>query len=77
MMLPALILYGTEHCHLCELAEGIVATFDCSYEVVDIAEDDLLLQRYGTSIPVVVRSDTHASLHWPFTAEELCCLLVG
>jgi len=66
-------LYSTEHCHLCELAEDILVTQLSgdlhSVEVADIAEDDLLLARYGVRIPVLLNEQTKAELSWPFDAH--------
>ncbi|MCJ8338587.1 MAG: glutaredoxin family protein [Pseudomonadales bacterium] len=65
-------LFSTEHCHLCELAEDIlVSQLDSqlhSVAVADVAEDDLLLARYGVRIPVLLNEKTKAELSWPFDA---------
>ena len=65
-------LFSTEHCHLCELAEDIlVSQLDSqlhSVAVADIAEDDLLLARYGERIPVLLNEQPKAELSWPFDA---------
>ncbi len=69
------ILYSTEHCHLCELAEELlVHQLDSqlhNVDVEDIAEDDLLLARYGIRIPVLLNMHTKAELQWPFGAQIL------
>lgn len=69
-MLP-LILYGTSCCHLCEDAEAILREAGIAAQHVDIAEDDALLERYGTRIPVLRRADSGAELGWPFDAAAL------
>ncbi|MDH2916751.1 MAG: glutaredoxin family protein [Gallionella sp.] len=61
-----LVLYGTTFCHLCEQAEAVLQTVGVEAEHIDITEDDDLLERYGTRIPVVKREDTCAELGWPF-----------
>ncbi len=61
-----LLLYGTEFCHLCEQAEAVLHAAGVSVDHVDIAEDDALLEKYGTRIPVVLREDNGAELGWPF-----------
>jgi len=61
-----LILYGTECCHLCEEAESILARADLSWHGIEIADEDALLERYGTRIPVLRRNDNNAELDWPF-----------
>lgn len=61
-----LVLYGTTFCHLCEQAEAILQAVGVEAEHIDIAEDDALLETYGTRIPVLKREDTGAELGWPF-----------
>ena len=70
-MTPALRLYGTAACHLCERAEALLYAANVTAETVDIAADDDLLARYGTRIPVLQRLDTSAELGWPFDAAML------
>ncbi len=64
------MLYGTAGCHLCELAESEIfsALEPGSYtlEHVDIASDAMLMERYGTRIPVLLIGQT--ALNWPFDA---------
>ncbi|GAB5414072.1 MAG: glutaredoxin family protein [Congregibacter sp.] len=69
-----LILYSTEGCHLCELAEALIRQAEAGgqplrWSVVDIADDDALFSRYGWHIPVLKAGD--AELRWPFDAEGL------
>ena len=70
-----LILYGTLGCHLCEVAEQILATeLDLNampVELVDIADHDHLVERYGIRIPVLLEPNSGAELGWPFDAEQL------
>lgn len=40
-------------------------------EHIDIAENDDLLERYGTRIPVVSRQDNGTELAWPFDETAL------
>ncbi len=61
-------LYGTEYCHLCEEAAAVLSEAGIAAEHIDIAEDDELLEMYGTRIPVLKRGDTGAELGWPFDA---------
>ena len=44
-------------------------------ELVDIAESDLLFERYGLLIPVLRRCDTGAEMGWPFEAEQVVAFL--
>ncbi len=66
-----LVLYSTSHCHLCEQAEALLAQLGIEAEHVDIVDDDALLERYGTRIPVVQRADTGAEIGWPFDLAAL------
>lgn len=69
------VLYTTVGCHLCELAEHLLLPLveqgQIRCELIDIAEDDQLLDRYGERIPVLLRPDNHQELGWPFTAQQL------
>lgn len=71
MQQTAFILYGSEGCHLCELAEQIVFGFvdKSDVELVDIVDSDELVTLYGTSIPVVERRADGSKLYWPFDAN--------
>lgn len=64
-------LYGTTFCHLCEEAEAVLHETGIAAEHIDIAEDDELLEKYGTRIPVLQRLDTGAELGWPFDAAAV------
>jgi len=66
-----LVLYGTTYCHLCEQAEAVLQAVGVEAEHIDIAEDDVLLEKYGVRIPVVKREDTGAELGWPFDAAAV------
>lgn len=68
-------LFGTSACHLCELAcemllqqQAIVGGF--TFEEVDIAASDELIERYGVRIPVLQHPDQQ-ELGWPFTEHQL------
>ena len=68
-------LYGTEFCHLCEEAEAILKQAGVAAVHIDIAEDDELLKKYGTRIPVLQRADNDAELGWPFDAVTVAQFL--
>jgi len=74
-----LLLYGTVGCTLCEqareMAEVEVARAAFIIEDVDIADDDAMLERYATRIPVVRRADRSVELDWPFDHHGLRMLL--
>jgi glutaredoxin len=68
-------LYGTAGCHLCEQAKELVWPLVLQYQFrlieIDIADNDDLIERFGTLIPVLTAYPTHRELRWPFTAEEI------
>ena len=76
-----LSFFHTSHCHLCEQAEAllIVSLDPARFEVyaIDIADDDRLLERYGTRIPVLRRESDGAELGWPFGPEDLAGFLAA
>ncbi len=68
-----LILYYTEHCHLCDEAEKLLLTAGLGkvYEKTEIADKPELLERYEIYIPVLKRRDNEKELFWPFDATAL------
>ncbi len=84
-MLYGATLYGTSACHLCEVAEALLAQLLAQFpetaqpriELVDIADSDTLLERYGTRIPVLRRERDGVELDWPFDAVAARQLLSG
>ena len=68
-------LMGTLGCHLCEVAVSVIVPVvnPEHFEVyqVDIAEDDQLMEKYATRIPVLVDVETQTELDWPFDADAL------
>lgn len=70
-------LYTTAGCHLCENAEHLLAQLlpADGVERIDIAEDDALIARYGTRIPVVVLAGRE--LGWPFSLLDLRAFLTA
>ena len=71
--------FTTQGCHLCEQAEEILVTLQKEYifelEVIDIAADKELVERYGLSIPVLLNAATGEELYWPFNADKIANLL--
>jgi hypothetical protein len=65
------ILFGTGSCHLCEQAKALLHSAGVTAEHIDIAEDDVLLERYGDRIPVLLRADNGVELDWPFNVTAL------
>ena len=72
-MTKQLNLYSTSHCHLCELAYSLVMQPSNNIEVnlIEIAENEALLTRYGSRIPVLQRQDTQSELDWPFNETSI------
>lgn len=68
-------LYTTSHCHLCEQAEAILSSivndYDISWNSIEIADNDQLLEAYGTKIPVIQVIGTDTELAWPFDTEAV------
>lgn len=73
--MQTLTLYSTSACHLCELAleliEPFVASRELKLDIVDIANDDALLERYGIRIPVIKLEGRNSDLGWPFDADSV------
>lgn len=67
---PTLTLYGTPGCHLCDVAEAMLAPLNGARGValtyIDIALDDALVERYGEHIPVLCNRQGD-ELRWPFS----------
>ena len=77
-----MLLYSTEACHLCELAEDLVVRVTSASAVewrcqkVDISESDALFERYGWVIPVLAAPDG-SELRWPFDQPALEAFLIS
>jgi len=69
----SLILYSTGGCHLCERAEALLRSMPelrgVPVDVVDIATDTALFERYGASIPVLAAGPR--TIAWPFNADDV------
>ena len=72
-------LYSTEHCTLCEQAMDRLLSMPelagLALEVVDVALDDTLTERYGERLPVLVVQGQE--LNWPFDEARLVDLVSG
>ncbi len=68
-----LIMYSTQGCHLCELAEGLLrqTSRKCEVEIIDIALSPELVECYGVRIPVIKAVSGAEELGWPFDLDEL------
>ncbi len=73
--MPALVLYTTEGCHLCERAEALLEELQASrnftLQSVDISVDAALVDAYGMRIPVVRNQITGQEIGWPFQVADL------
>ena len=72
-------LLGTSGCHLCDIAEQIIAQFQAvqpiSYQKVDIADfDETLMMAFATTIPVILTPSKR--LNYPFSVMDLQQLLI-
>lgn len=73
-------LYTTLGCHLCEQAQALITPLinntSWCLRLVDIADDDELMSRYGIRIPVLYRADLDSlgqsvsELGWPFDRDS-------
>jgi hypothetical protein len=79
-----LVLYSTDHCTLCDQALELLFSMPelagLAVQVVDVATDDALLDRYGERLPVLeVRADGAGDdsrlLDWPFEASGIIAAL--
>lgn len=70
---------STLGCHLCDdAAEILVQVMDPAryvVDIVDIADDDILVEKYGVRIPVLVDEASGAELGWPFDHQALFSFL--
>jgi Glutaredoxin-like domain (DUF836) len=77
-VIKSLILYSTSACSLCERAEGLLRSMPelrtVTLNVVDIADDALLVARYGETIPVIATASGNI-LAWPFNADDVIALV--
>lgn len=65
--------YTTLGCHLCDEAQELLNQLasDLQINTIEIADDDALIEQYGTIIPVVSIVKTKQDLRWPFTLKDL------
>ncbi len=62
-------LYSADGCHLCEQAQQILNQVGVSYQLVDIALDEQLVEQYGVRIPVLAHQGKE--LGWPFDSQAV------
>ena len=73
-----LLLLSTDHCALCEEALSMLFSMPelagMELRVVDVANDDVLLERFGEQVPVLqfwLGEQAELVLPWPFTADAV------
>ena len=71
--LPKFCLISGENCDLCVVAENLIAQTapDLELGLVDVRADHDLYHLYGAQIPVLLNTQTHTALYWPFTATSI------
>lgn len=77
-MTTSLKLYSTSSCHLCEIAATMLAdlaSYDFSWQEVEIFDSELLMNQFGTRIPVLLNCDSGQELNWPFTSSNIIQLI--
>ena len=71
--------FTTEGCHLCEQAEELLSVLQQEHmfnlDVIDIAVEQELVEKYGLSIPVLLSTENKEELYWPFNADDIVSLL--
>jgi hypothetical protein len=77
MSTAQLTLLSTDHCTLCERALDLLFSMPelrgVTLAVIDVAEDPVLLQRYGAHLPVLRAEGRECP--WPFSREDVLDLL--
>ncbi len=74
-----LTLYSSRDCHLCEQAQALLYPMldelEWRLQIIVIDGDAILVQRYGTRIPVVVTPDGREK-GWPFSVGQVRRLML-
>lgn len=77
MPAESLVLFSTTSCALCDQALELLMSMPevagCSLRVLDVADDERLLARYGERLPVLRVGDVE--LDWPFGRERIARLM--
>lgn len=73
MVQKAFILYGSEGCHLCELALTLCEPIHANNQLtlVDIVDEEHLVAKYAVHIPVLKRTKDNKELYWPFSQQDV------
>ena len=72
--MTTITLFTTAGCHLCDLAEQRLNQLSTSHNITiiktEIGDDDQLIERYGTIIPVLKFANNN-ELNWPFELQDI------
>jgi len=75
MNMNTIMFFTTEGCHLCELAREMLESLGESEKFVvetqDISEAEVLVEKYGLLIPVLMDKGTRKELRWPFDSHDI------
>lgn len=71
-----ILLYSRRGCHLCALAEDMLAGYPAETTIVDIDTDAVLTAAFGTRVPVV-EVDGRILIEGRFAERELIARLAG
>lgn len=74
-----IIFFTTFGCHLCEKVEQMFSQFfyeknnKINFEIIifDIIDNEKIMEKYRTVIPVLKNEGTGSELNWPFSYSEL------
>ncbi len=77
---PRVVVYGKPGCHLCEMAEQVIASV-CeatgdTWRQIDISADDELMHTYGQLLPVTFVDGSQHD-YWRVDATRLHAALAG
>jgi len=78
--MTSVILYTTAGCHLCDLASDLLLQANqaspLTIHYTEIGDDDDLVAKYGTTIPVVEFANSR-QLNWPFTLDDILSQIIN
>ncbi|MAD57910.1 MAG: thioredoxin family protein [Porticoccus sp.] len=80
MQHKVIMLYVGSNCHLCDEARFVLMDvlkdidLKLKYSEVDVSNNDILTEKYGLRIPVVVMPNGKEK-DWPFTTSQIKRLL--
>ncbi|GLS84611.1 glutaredoxin family protein [Paraferrimonas haliotis] len=72
-MSSKLTLFHTDGCHLCDEAQALLDDMGLAYQLVDICEQTVWLERYRIRIPVLTLGGSE--LGWPFDKDMVSAFL--